>query len=187
MKKKSMFLTVCFICLMLLGACGTDSPKKTVSDALDALKVSDLETANTYFQNPLTDETVFQSLKNAEDTDNLDFLQKFLASLQYEITAAEEEKDTAVVTATIQTIDISQVFSDYMTNAMAYLFVDLSQEELNEKLMDTLFQALEDNAENLTSTEVNISLVKEDGKWLIQPDTALIEALTGGISTLFAE
>ena len=74
-----------------------------------------------------------------------------------------------------------------MTNAMAYLFVDLSQEELNEKLMDTLFQALEDNAENLTSTEVNISLVKEDGKWLIQPDTALIEALTGGISTLFAE
>ena len=141
----------------------------------------DYETASTYFNSDdfQVDETTSEDQGLNDET-----ISKLFESIQYEIVSSEVSDTTATVNATIKAINMSAVISDYVSEAMLYIFSDLTEEELNTKYNEILLNSMNKNAENLIEKNVDISLTKSDTGWLIDVDDSLLDAITGGTYSL---
>lgn len=178
---KAVFLL--FATIMIFTSCGPkiDDPETVVNKALTAIKTLDYETASTYFNSDdfQVDETTSEDQGLNDET-----ISKLFESIQYEIVSSEVSDTTATVNATIKAINMSAVISDYVSEAMLYIFSDLTEEELNTKYNEILLNSMNKNAENLIEKNVDISLTKSDTGWLIDVNDSLLDAITGGTYSL---
>lgn len=178
---KAVFLL--FATIMIFTSCGPkiDDPETVVNKTLTAIKTLDYETASTYFNSDdfQVDETTSEDQGLNDET-----ISKLFESIQYEIVSSEVSDTTATVNATIKAINMSAVISDYVSEAMLYIFSDLTEEELNTKYNEILLNSMNKNAENLIEKNVDISLTKSDTGWLIDVDDSLLDAITGGTYSL---
>ena len=126
--------------------------------ALTALKASDFDTAAMYF-----DTDIGASIgKNTADNENSNeihnedinnqIIQILMDNLQYTIVSSEENDDTAVVTVKIKNINMADVMQDYLSEALNYVFSDISADELETKLNELLISSMDKNTENIIVT-----------------------------------
>ena len=144
--------------LLLLPA----TPEKTVEGMLNSLKNADFESVNKYVN---YDEIVNASemLQNTEMDEEAQSL--LFNKLAWKISNISKEENTASVEVEITNKDFNQIISNY------------TQEEQNNKLKEQL-----KNEEITTRTvTTTIQLIKQDGKWKVQPDESLINALLPGL------
>lgn len=185
--KKLLAVILSAALVLSLAACGPkiDPPETVVNNALTAFKASDFETAAKYFnEDP---KTAINDAENEEDTALADeFTATILGSLEWEIVSSEENGDTAAVKTKIKSVDMSLVISDYISQAFAYIFSDLSEEELDSKYSEILLNSIKNHTDDLKETEVDIKLNKADGGWIINMDDELVDAILGGMLTAFS-
>lgn len=179
--KKCLAVIVTLLMSLSLAACGQkiDPPDKVVENALTALKVSDFETAKTYF-----DVDPEESISEAETEQEDEIMVNIMQNLQYTIISTEENDDTATVKASIKNTNMSSVMSDYISEAFTYAFSNLSDEEMDQKFTEILNTSLENNKDNLLEKEVDITLTKGETGWIITMNDDLIDAITGGMLTI---
>lgn len=160
--KNTIAIVLTIILAVSLSACGAkiDSPETVVDKALTALKASDFDTAAMYF-----DTDIGASIgKNTADNENSNeihnedinnqIIQILMDNLQYTIVSSEENDDTAVVTVKIKNINMADVMQDYLSEALNYVFSDISADELETKLNELLISSMDKNTENLVEKEV---------------------------------
>ena len=158
--------------LLLLPA----TPEKTVDGMLNSLKNADFESVNKYvnYDEIVNNAEMLQNLEMDQETQSLLF-----DKLTWKFLNLSKEENTASVEVEITNKDFNQIISAYTQEALKIAFSgeSFTQEEQINKLKEKL-----KNEENTTRTvTTTIQLVKQDGKWKVQPDENLINALLPGL------
>lgn len=158
--------------LLLLPA----TPEKTVDGMLNSLKNADFESVNKYvnYDEIVNNAEMLQNLEMDQETQSLLF-----DKLTWKFLNLSKEENTASVEVEITNKDFNQIISTYTQEALKIAFSgeSFTQEEQINKLKEQL-----KNEENTTRTvTTTIQLVKQDGKWKVQPDENLINALLPGL------
>ena len=183
--KKVLVILLAVMMLFGIAGCQTAGPDKTVSDLLDAMKAWDTATLEEYMglEEIYGAADMDMSTEEAEMTEAL--MKALTANLDYKIVDTKEKGDTAVVTAEITNVDMSVVLAEYITQVFALYFsgTEMTEEELNDAVLDLLVTSIENNQENLVTNTVDIELSKIDDEWVITADDAFYNAVFGGMMT----
>jgi len=146
------------------------------------LKNSNIEEFRTY----IVDEDDFS---DEEVEESIEYLVK---RIEVEVTDSNIDGDTATVTADITNINFSIVMQEFMTQAMGIAMDNalsedpMSQEEMDSMVEDLLIEILQsEDIETVTNT-TEISLEKINGKWKINYNEEIQNAIFFGIAD-FAE
>jgi len=168
MKKKVTILLLA-LCLVFLAACGSASP----SDALKA----DMENAKSSPDEIM--EGIGDDGFGEEATQAL--IDKVL-EFDYKLGEEKIDGDTATVEVTITTYPLGEIFSTVITELMSNMeeLSTMSEDELTAWMDETLMGLL-DKAEKTYTSEVTVTLKKQDGNWVVQESDELSNALTGGM------
>ncbi|MDO4378395.1 MAG: DUF5105 domain-containing protein [Erysipelotrichia bacterium] len=162
--------------IITLTACG-EKPEKVVKTFLNNCKSGNLtELYAADEDNTMNDEQYAALFKT------------IFSKMSYKIKTTEMKSDNeAIVTTEITTIDMSSSFkdiiNDYLNWVMGKVFSseDLSEEEVAAKLSELLNTALERNKDKTITFTVDIRVTKDNnGKWQIDFNNTLMNALTGG-------
>lgn len=177
--KKALSLILALCMLLAFAGCGDKRP--AAKDALDAI-----------LKDPVAAMSLLQNAGSADSEEYLsedDLCKAMLAGMTYSIKSAEENGDTAVVTAEITNADaakiIPQFFTDLFTFALEQAFSSdpMSEEEQEAHCMDLLTTLYADKDQKKVTKTVNVSMNYADDKWSVENTEDLADAMLGGFIT----
>lgn|GEM_PF-962525 len=181
-------LALIMVLMLLLTACNSkgETAEKATANALKAIKAFDKEAISEYLN---YDELV--DSENEEESQGLAEKQakKILGGLEYKIISSEENKDKAVVKVEITNTNIGKVIKDMMGNlfslAMSEAFKSdsekMTDEQMEQKSIEFFDEALSKNKDEKITSTVDVKLNKIDGKWKIDMDSDLQNAIMGDL------
>ena len=163
--KKHLALLLCLSMLVcLFAACGSTSPKSVLAKELDALKSGKYEEAGM-----LGDET-FTEEDNA-------MLSAMFGKLSYTLGKETVDGDKATVEVTVEMVDMSAVFANYLTEALTHM-TDTDWDATGERFVEMIAA---DDAPTATFSAV-VHMTKTEEGWEIDEtgNDDLLNAVTGG-------
>lgn len=186
MFKRSLLGILVVLVALSLIACSTNPPppKKTVVSFFDALQKGDLDRAATHlFSEDGSTPEVIPMEKDQEQ-----IIITVFSKLLCEIKSESIEGDQATVKAAVTSLDlvriVMQTMSELMPMAFAMAFSD-NPDELDTLAEQYMMNSLSDPNAPTTVTNVDIALKKVDNQWLIVPDDALLNSITGNAAKAF--
>ncbi len=181
-------LALIMVLMLLLTACNSkgETAEKATANALKAIKAFDKEAIGEYLDyNELVDS------ENEDESQELAEKQakKILGGLEYKIISSEENKDKAVVKVEITNTNIGKVIKDMMGDlfslAMSEAFKSdsekMTDEQMEQKSIELFDEALSKNKDEKITSTVDIKLNKVEGKWKIDMDSDLQNAIMGDL------
>lgn len=170
--KKLLGLLLAFTMVISLTACG-QKPEKAVDEFLKNCQKGKLP-------------SYYQTYEQDEQSEEL--IKIILSRMTYKIEDTNQISDNeAQVTVKITSIDMRtamiNVISDYVSwtmNQMLSGYYD--QEQYDNKLMELFSKAIEDNKDKTVTFTINVKVIKNSsGKWEVNVEDTLVDALTGGL------
>lgn len=190
MSKKTCIIVVFALLLSLMAtACGNsgETPEKAVTNALNAVKNFDKDTAQKYFD-------YNELFSNNSETDELigeEHARLVFGKLSFKVLSSSKEGDTATVKTEITNIDMADVMVEYFRQAMALALENAfigdntwSEEETNSQMEQILIDLLKRDDNKTKTSTVDIKLSKHDDNWKIDINEELRDAVFGGIISM---
>ena len=116
---------------------------------------------------------------------NQDLMNTFVKYLSIDIKKVKKDGDAAIVKAKISNKDFEKIMIKYMQEVVALSIssndTEVTDEELENKLLQYLKDQFDSQENEILTNEVNINLVKVDGKWKIIIDDNLRNGLFPGM------
>jgi hypothetical protein len=183
---KKIISTLLLIVLMVsLTACGGESAEKATINTIEAVKTYNKEALSKY----LDYNKLLNINESGNDSEGEEYIKNIFKNMEYKITSSKENGDTAVVSAEITNVDMSNVLTLYvqeaMSIAMAQAFSEEAQteEEMKEQMNQLLVNIIEENKATTATNNVDINLIKVDKQWKVEIDENLQNALMGNMLT----
>ncbi|NDO47605.1 hypothetical protein [Clostridium sp. MD294] len=184
--RKILLLLTSVMMVLGMAACGggggeekqdTNTPEAAVAGYLDAFKAVDQAKINEYVAE--------DDMMYSEDTEeDISEAQIVFGNITYEIKSVNTDTEgVAIVTTDITNIDMTAVMQSLMTAAMTESGDIEAMDE--EKSMEMLKQAIEDNKDNTITKTVDIELTQVEDKWKVKSTDELVTVLSGGIAPTF--
>ena len=186
--KKFILVIITAIMLVSLVSCAETSAKNSVEKFFDAYKNMDLSTANEYVEGT---GLLQKSIKQFEDYDKerIDALKYWGSNINYKILSTEKSGSEVKVDVKVTALNGSQIYDEYMQNVKS---LGISQATLNDNTMDgdavggdfdnAFITAIENQTNEMVTTNVTVVLKKDNGKWKIQNDKEVLQAMLGGLN-----
>lgn len=195
MKKTLNLSLMSLLVLFLFTACAA-KPESTLTAFLDKFKSLTVENAQSleiaqYFDADYSKDETLGTIDTPEISDSIyvSRLYELLTGFDYVVgdTKIASDNQSAIVSLTITTYPIGQIYSDYImqafTKAFEWAFSGVSQEDQEKKMSDLFLEVATDAQKTYTET-VEVNMIKVDNKWVLasgEKNTALMNALTGGM------
>lgn len=116
---------------------------------------------------------------------NQELMNTFVKYLSIDIKKVKKDGDAATVKAKISNKDFEKIMIKYMQEVVALSIssndTEVTDEELENKLLQYLKDQFDSQENEILTNEVNINLVKVDGKWKIIIDDNLRNGLFPGM------
>lgn len=116
---------------------------------------------------------------------NQDLMNTFVKYLSVDIKKVKKDGNAAIVKAKISNKDFEKIMIKYMQEVVALSIssndTEVTDEELENKLLQYLKDQFDSQENEILTNEVNINLVKVDGKWKIIIDDNLRNGLFPGM------
>lgn len=116
---------------------------------------------------------------------NQELMNTFVKYLSIDIKKVKKDGDAATVKAKISNKDFEKIMIKYMQEVVALSIssndTEITDEELENKLLQYLKDQFDSQENEILTNEVNINLVKVDGKWKIIIDDNLRNGLFPGM------
>ncbi len=195
MRKNIISMALAFILCISMGifftGCGEPSPKESVSTFLDALKSGDSETVNSVYADKDISilDVIFDSDNEGGYLASDSFEQRLTDSVlgfDYVIEDEAVNGDKATVKVTIKTYPMGEALTNAYNDMMSRIWelAFLEESELDAKLAGILNARWDEMTEKSYESEVEISLSKADGKWVVDSldgNDDFINAITGNL------
>ncbi len=191
---KKIISTLLMIVLMLsLTACGGgESAEKATINTIEAIKTVDKETLSKYMDyNELVNINDADNEEDSQDNeDGTEYIGNIFKNMKYKITSSKENGDTAVVSVEITNVDMSNVFTLYIQEAMslalsqAFSEEGQTDEDMDAQMTQLLIDIIEENKATTVTNNVDINLTKVDKQWKVNVDENLQNALMGNLLTV---
>ncbi len=156
---------------ILMVGCGAAQPKDTVKDFFTAFKDGDLKKASTYVKGDIDQGG---SGDAAEDKKVLEAISKRFTFK--ELKEVSNDKDNAVVSAKVTSVDVSEATKKVMEELNPELsnLQESDMEEFNKKASELLIQKLKEKNTALVTRTEKLNLKKnKDGEYQIISDDQL--------------
>lgn len=182
-----MALALTLTTLISFTGCGTNNgAEKAVDKAFSALKDLDFEAAADYMDvDEIIDED--ESRETLELNSNV-FMKNIFGKMEHEIVSSEQiDENTYIVKTKITAVDMRPVLADYFGKALQYVLANAftsskpSEEEASKKMEEMFIECISKEDLATVSREVDIEVIKVDGKWKIEVFDDLTDALLGGL------
>jgi len=116
---------------------------------------------------------------------NQELMNTFVKYLSVDIKKVKKDGNAAIVKAKISNKDFEKIMIKYMQEVVALSIssndAEITDEELENKLLQYLKEQFDSQENEILTNEVNINLVKVDGKWKIIIDDNLRNGLFPGM------
>lgn len=181
-----------------------ETPEAAVQSAMEASQTLDLETFNALTDNYVSTERnwlgipvrrryrVFSELQQpgilegAKEKANRAFAEKIVKNLTWEITGAETEGERSVISVRITNTDMSDVMGRYTVHVLEKMTdgKGTGLKELFEEIAEADYDRggvlpYLDEAEGSVTTDVAVTVCRENGRWIMKITDPLIEAFMG--------
>ena len=175
-------LVALFIGTMLLSACGGgggDGPTAVVENVVDAMQSLDVEKASEYFCDEKKSELTagleegFAELE-AMGLDVDELLEAFkleMTDMKYEEKSQEGDEAVVHVSGTMALAFDAEKLKDFLKKAMA-----ASGQEVGDDELDFVVNLFESMAGQEAPVEGDVTLVKEDGDWVVCDDLDFLDS-----------
>lgn len=166
MKKKVIIFGILILALMLVACGKTSSPEKTASNYVEAVLALDVsEAANYVVEGSQEDDYIPAGIAR-------DFASALFPYIELDSVNVEEESDAeATVEIVIAGPDIEALQTAAMEQGLEIYLADpdISQEDLNQKVVEYFTKSLDKNDQ--VKSSVSVGLVKTDDAWLLTQDS----------------
>ena len=179
--KKISALLLAFVMVIAFTGCSpVKKAEKVVSDTFEALKLLDFETSGKYLD--------LDAMQIGDEESGLStqlIASTLFGKLSYEIVSTEEvDKEHVTVKTKITAIELEPFMQTFIESVLKKSFENLKEAELTEAEVKKQYEEIfAETAKNpnlaMKTQEVDIKVVKKDGKWIIEPDEAFTMALLG--------
>ena len=186
MKKLLLVLLTCVMMITVAG-CGEASlaaSQTSVEGFLTSLKDNDYEKMKSYIAEG------DYSFDDLADEETIEMFNILFSHLEYNIVTSRETNEGEVeVEVTIKAKDLEKALSNYVVEALRFAFgealtSDYTDEEMDAKLVQIFSDVVaSDDVETLTNN-VNIKVIKQNDKWLVNIDEQLFDSLVGDMSEI---
>lgn len=172
-KVKWIAISVVAVILILFVAIG-------ISKVVGKLSLSPESAVKNLFHTYQSVEMIAEQM-GTQPTEETKILQPILDNLKYKIVSTtQEDEENAVVTVEITAMDMSEVLKEVMTDMIDKKLTSKNSAASEDELMqELLLESMQKKHGTVTNT-VEISVVKNGGRWEAQPDEALLDAVLGG-------
>lgn len=192
MRKFSWLPMVLFLISVLASPCyGETAPDLVVTEALNALKEMDLETALRYFRDAdPTGEFPLEDFSEVEPTEEP--WRMLFENLEFNVlsTSTLADGQEAIVRTEITNLDLQRIMQ-LQVKLMMILYMEASfsgQAEPTDEELQHLFLGLLRGYDGKKRTAtVDVRLEMEDGDWFIWADEALLDAIFGGMLSFYEQ
>lgn len=180
MKKISALMLAFVMVIAFTGCSSVKKAEKIVSDTFESLKVLDFETSGKYLD--------LDAMQIGDEESGLStqlIASTLFGKLSYEIVSTEEiDKENVNVKTKITAIELEPFMQTFIESVLKKSFENLTQAEMTEAEVKKQYEEIfAETAKNpnlaMKTQEVDIKVVKKDGKWIIEPDEAFTMALLG--------
>jgi len=167
-KALRMFAIVCII-TTLLSSCfgGADSPDLVVGYMFKNFKDSNIVKAQEYVSDPSQLE-----IKTEDEKRKFTLISK---NLEYEVKEiVEEEGNKAVVKVKVANFNLNKILDEAIVLAIQKVKEEnpndnnISDEKTKKALDDALVEVSNTYKGSMVGGDINVNLIKEDGKWLVE-------------------
>ncbi|MDO4377928.1 MAG: DUF5105 domain-containing protein [Erysipelotrichia bacterium] len=173
--KKILTILLSLTMILSLTACA-QKPETAVKEFLDKCKSGNLEEIADY-----NDEVL--------DEEYAEIFKSIISNVTYKISGAEQTADDeAIVKTQITTVDMSETFQNIISETLTWAFgqalsgKEPTEEETYDKMMELFNSSVEKNKDKTKTFDLDIQVIKDsDGKWQVDIDDDLIDALSGGL------
>ena len=175
--KRTFYLVVLSILLLLVTGCSTTKPSTVVDGYMKELQNNITTILNEDVEIAEGDESLYNAMVNA------------MKEFEYEIVEETVNEDSAVVRVRIKTyalgLSFANAITDYLSQALSLAFSGASEETIKNLMFQTWTDKISeevDKGKNYTET-ITIELEKIDNKWTIKndKDEKIFNALTGNL------
>lgn len=171
--RKILSLLLAVTMVISLTACG-QKPEKAVDEFLKNCQKGKLP-------------SYYQTYDQDEQSEEL--IKLILSKMTYKIEDTNQISDNeAQVTVKITSIDMRtamiDIISEYMNWSMNQILSGnyYAQEQNDNKLMELFNNAIENNKDKTVTFTINVKVIKNSsGKWEVNVEDTLVDALTGGL------
>ena len=170
---------------LTLSSCNTgEQPGQAVEKTVAALKAADGQTAQKYvdYQNLLVF-SMNQGGTFSKDSENVKLL---FSKLSCKINSTKIDGETAVVNADITTLDMQQIFMDYMSQSLSLIYSTGQEQnqdnaQLQAQLAKIFTDILKKQDTKTVTKNVDIHMAKSQSNWTITLDENFQDAVLGGV------
>lgn len=169
-----------------MAGCGEINKAQTALNKMfSALKTMDLDEARKYVNVDAIMDSGSEANENA-----MAIMGTLFGNLEWEIVSAQIiDANNVSIKTKITTTDMKPVLGEFLTKSLEYVFSDaLSdsqsvEEEMDEKFEEIFVECASKPDLASVTNEVDIKAVKaKGGKWKIETDDVLVNALLGGLT-----
>lgn len=172
-----------------VGCLSGPSPDKVVRDFFDAMIKGDFVTAA-----KLAGVADIQTdvLKTPKDQQGEQIVKSILARVTYEIGGKKINGNKAEVSVKVTSPDLLRITGQVMTELLPVAFAMAFSQEQSSQNTEALFEqyfenAIKDPNAPMVTSDITVQLERKNGSWVIKPDDALLNAITGNLAKAFSE
>ncbi|MGB5823854.1 MAG: hypothetical protein WBH44_07240 [Proteocatella sp.] len=179
--KKILVTLISVILLFALTGCGEiGNAEKAVKGTFETFKASDMEKVSKYLD--------MDSMEIGDEESGLStalIFNNLFSKLEYEIVSSEKiDSDAVIVKTKITALELEPMMQKFIASVMEFSFANMDKPELSEdetmKMYEDFFVKTSNDSTLAKKTEeIDIMVVKKDGKWMIQPDEIFAAAILG--------
>lgn len=190
MKKLTAFiLAICTVLAVTLAGCkSSQSPEDVLKSYFAAFKAQDTVTMSKLaFTDSSAKSSSASSASSSSLNDSKEISKAIAEKLETEIEGnAKIDGDTATVKAKITAPDTKKILQDCFTKEISSAFSNAfssskSSSDTNAEIDKMFKDEITQKDASLTTTEMNVQLVKKDDQWKVKITDNLSDALVGGM------
>ncbi|PFP29308.1 hypothetical protein COJ96_11645 [Bacillus sp. AFS073361] len=189
MKKTLIFITTIIVAFSL-SACNLfgPSPDEVTTEFLTSVQKGEWEKASKYVNNTDTKKTL-KELTSSKD-EEAKFMLGLFKKMSFTDGKVKEADKKATVESTIKTVDmkiiLGTIIEEVMQEALAQAFSgeEADDEAIEKEMTNKLVAGVNEPSAKKVTNKVKINLVKVDGDWKVDVDQELLNALTGGLTSV---
>ena len=192
-KKTCIFIAFVLLLSFTFTACGSSSetPEQAVTNALNAVKNLDENTAQKYFA---YDELFISGSSDDKLIDDDEDARLLLSKLNFKVISSSKDGDTATVKTEITNIDMATVLDEYLQQvvaiALSYAFSESdakSEEEMMAEAKQVFTDLLKRDDNEMKTSTIDIKLSRNENSWKIDANDEFKDAMLGGLVSASGE
>ncbi|MBR6353924.1 MAG: DUF4878 domain-containing protein [Oscillospiraceae bacterium] len=176
--KKIISIVLALVFVLSISACGaakTPKPEDTVKEFCEAMKSMDWDKMGSLCVGDRFNSSSFEEFETSAPF-LADYMKENIPKTEYTINAASVDEDTATVTVNFKYINgyliVREAAQNTMQNILGMALTGaVNEDDLPDVFNQYMSTAIKDAQENLGNTtketDVQFTLSKEDGKWMI--------------------